>query len=97
MSRANTHQALGKRGTRSHLATVVAGAAKGVSAKQVQVQPEQLSAAHRENPEKLSGQALKDLGHRRGLSRSAMATMSDEKIRTELRYLAYAQYETAEA
>lgn len=56
-----------------------------------------LSAAHRENPEKLSGQALKDLGHRRGLSRSAMTTMSDEKIRTQLRYLAYAQYETAEA
>lgn len=56
-----------------------------------------LSAAHRENPEKLTGQALKDLGNRRGLSRSAMESMSDEKIRTELRYLAYAQYETAEA
>lgn len=60
-------------------------------------QAEPLSAAHRENPEKLTGQALKDLGHRRGLSRSAMSTMTDEKIRTELRYLAYAQYETAEA
>lgn len=75
----------------------VPDAPKVQKASEPEQQAEPLSAAHRENPEKLAGQALKDLGHRRGLSRSAMAAMSDEKIRTELRYLAYAQYATAEA
>lgn len=48
---------------------------------------EVLSAADRENPAKLSGQALKDLGHRRGLSRSEMERMDDDKIRMQLRYV----------
>jgi hypothetical protein len=51
-----------------------------------------LSAAHRENPEKLSGEALKKLGHQRGLALSQMAQMSDAKIREQLRYVAYRQY-----
>ena len=56
---------------------------------------EVLSAADRENPEKLSGSALHELAHRRGLARSDIATMDDEKIRTQLRYLTYRQYDDA--
>jgi len=54
-----------------------------------------VSSADRENPDKLTGAALRELAHRRGLSRSAVATMAESKIRTELRYLAYRQYEDA--
>lgn len=53
---------------------------------------EPLSAADRENPEKLSGQALRDLAHRRGVSRSEAETMSDEKLRMQLRYITQRQY-----
>lgn len=56
---------------------------------------EALSAADRENPEKLSGSALHELAHRRGLARSDIAKMDDEKIRTQLRHLTYRQYEDA--
>lgn len=56
---------------------------------------EQLSAADRENPEKLSGSALRELAHKRGLARSDVATMDDVKIRTQLRYLTYRQYDDA--
>lgn len=56
---------------------------------------EVLSAADRENPEKLSGSALHELAHRRGLARSDIAKMDDEKIRTQLRYLTYRQYDDA--
>ena len=49
----------------------------------------QLPAHYREHPDKLSGQDLRDLAHRQGLARSEMATMSDEKIRDQLKYLAY--------
>lgn len=51
-----------------------------------------ISAAHRENPEKLSGDALRALAHRRGLPKSDLQRMSDTKIREQLRYLAYRQY-----
>ena len=54
---------------------------------------EVLSAADRENPEKLSGSALHELAHKRGLARSDIAKMDDEKIRTQLRYLTYRQYD----
>ena len=54
---------------------------------------EVLSAADRENPEKLSGSALHELAHRRGLARSDIAKMDDDKIRTQLRYLTYRQYD----
>lgn len=50
------------------------------------------SAADRENPDKLTGDALRALAHRRGLAKSMLPAMSDEKIRTELRYLAHRQY-----
>lgn len=56
-----------------------------------------LSASDRENPDKLSGQALRDLAHRRGIAKSILPTLSDEKIRTELRYTTYRQYEDAVA
>ncbi len=54
-----------------------------------------LSAADRENPGKLSGPALRDLAHRRGIARSELAKMGDEKIRAQLRYVTYRQYEAA--
>jgi len=54
-----------------------------------------LSAADRENPERLGGVLLRELAHRRGIARSALEDMSDEKIRTELRYITYRQYEEA--
>lgn len=57
------------------------------------ISPPVLSASDRENPNKLSGQALRDLAHRRGLAKSLLPSMSDEKIRTELRYLTYRQYD----
>jgi len=54
-----------------------------------------LSASDRENPSKLSGADLRELGYRRGLSRSEMADMSDEKVREQLKYLVHRQYEEA--
>ena len=56
-------------------------------------EPEQaLSAADRENPEKLAGSDLRDLAHKRGLSRSEVERMDDDKIRMQLRYLTFRQY-----
>jgi len=52
-----------------------------------------LSAADRENPEKLSGSALRDLAHKRGLARSEVERMDDDKIRIQLRYLTHRQYD----
>lgn len=60
-------------------------------------EPIALSAADLENPNKLSGQALRDLAHRRGLAKSILATMPDEKIRMELRYIAHRQYGSDDA
>jgi hypothetical protein len=61
--------------------------------------PEQaraLSAAHRENPEKLGGEALKQLAHRLGIARSEADRMDDAKLRQQLRIRAY-HYAEAEA
>lgn len=52
-----------------------------------------LSASDRENPSKLTGDALRELAHRRGLAKSQLPSMSDEKIREQLRYITYNQYE----
>lgn len=54
-----------------------------------------LSAADRENPDRLSGSALQELAHRRGLARSDILNMDDDKIRVQLRYLTYRQYDDA--
>lgn len=69
------------------------------------MQPATLSLAHestdtvpakdRENPDKLAGEALRVLAHRRGLARSSLPSMSDEKIREQLRLITYSQYEDA--
>lgn len=48
-----------------------------------------LPAHHREHPDMLAGDALKALAHRQGLAKSQLATMSDDKIREQLKYLAY--------
>ena len=54
----------------------------------------ELSAADRENPEKLTGPALHELAHRMGMARSEIERIaSDEsKIRMELRYLTNRRY-----
>ncbi len=51
--------------------------------------PEDLPAHHRENPDKLTGEALRALAHRHGLARSTLEGMQDDKIREQLKYLAY--------
>lgn len=52
-----------------------------------------MPAAYRENPEKLGGAALKELAHKRGLSRTECERLPDVKLREQLRYLAYRQYD----
>lgn len=52
-----------------------------------------LSHAERENPEKLQGEDLRRLAHARGLSRSEIGRCSDQKLREQLRYVAYSQYD----
>ena len=56
-----------------------------------------MPAADRENPEKLSGDLLRQLAHRRGIARSESARMSDEKLRVQLKYVTYRQYEADDA
>lgn len=53
------------------------------------------SAADRENPAKLHGQELRDLAHRRGIALSTLCFMSDAKIREQLLYINYRQYDDA--
>lgn len=66
------------------------------SASSVDAQPKsqhsalaELPTHHRENPDKLTGDDLRALAHRHGMAKSDLATMSDEKIRDQLKYLAY--------
>ena len=54
-----------------------------------------MSAADRENPKKLSGDALRELAWRRGISRTECARLTDAKIREQLEYLIHRQYEAA--
>lgn len=54
-----------------------------------------VSAQDRDNPEKLSGEALRTLAHKMGLSRSSLPGMSDEKIREQCKYITYRQYSDA--
>lgn len=55
-----------------------------------------LPAAYRENPAKLGGEALRRLGHIRGMARSHMATMTDEQVRAQLKFITSRQYEEQE-
>lgn len=56
-----------------------------------------LSASDRENFDKLSGQPLRELANRRGIAFSTLCNMSDEKIRQQMRYIVYRQYEDDDA
>lgn len=44
-------------------------------------------------PNRLSGDALRELAHQRGLARSSLDGMTDTKIREQLRYILQRQYE----
>ena len=52
----------------------------------------EMSAADRENPGKLSGEALRHLAHRRGMSLSELDGMPDAKVRMQLLYITNRQY-----
>lgn len=66
--------------------------AKAATAASVAPPATELSAADRENPGKLSGEALRRLAHQRGISRSEAESMSDEKLRLQLLYITNRQY-----
>jgi hypothetical protein len=63
--------------------------------KPVEVPAKVLSAIDRENPDKLSGQDLRELAYRRGLAKSSLMSMADDKIRSELKFITYRQYSDA--
>ena len=50
-------------------------------------------ATDRDFPNRLSGDALRELAHQRGLARSSLEGMADAKIREQLRYILQRQYE----
>ena len=50
-------------------------------------------ATDRDFPNRLCGDALRELAHRRGLARSSLDGMTDTKIREQLRYILQRQYE----
>ena len=52
-----------------------------------------LRATDRDFPNRLSGDALRELAHQRGLARSSLDGMTDTKIREQLRYILQRQYE----
>lgn len=79
-------------------ALAAAGAAREARAS-LTVQPAKpaLSASDRENPNKLTGEDLRALAHRRGISRSELEHMDDAKVRMQLRYITSRQYADEEA
>ena len=52
-----------------------------------------MRATERDFPNRLSGDALRELAHQRGLARSSLVSMTDTKIREQLRYILQRQYE----
>ena len=52
-----------------------------------------MRATDRDFPNRLSGDALRELAHQRGLARSSLDSMTDTKIREQLRYILQRQYE----
>jgi len=50
-------------------------------------------ATDRDFPNRLSGDALRELAHQRGLARSSLDSMTDTKIREQLRYILHRQFE----
>lgn len=75
------------------LRKVDADAAAAAAAPERPVDFEFLSHADRNNPEKLHGTHLREFAHRQGLSWSEIGRCSDNKIREQLRYIAYRRYE----
>lgn len=71
-------------------ALAAAAARRGVRASQAPAV--ELSAADRENPDKLTGEPLRALAHRRGVARSESENMPDDKLRMQLRYITNRQY-----
>ena len=55
-----------------------------------------LAYEHRNNPDKLTGSDLRHLAHSLGLAKSDMATMSDDKIRHQLKFIAYRNRDAVE-
>lgn len=53
----------------------------------------QLRAADRENPLRLGGEALRELGHEWGLQRSEMAQRTDPQVRDDTRTLMRRKYD----
>lgn len=53
----------------------------------------ELSTAQRENPGLLEGNDLKALAHRWGMAKSDLATLSDVRIREQLRYITQTRME----
>lgn len=74
------------------LAAAAARRAARAPLEAVASEPPRLSAGDRENPEKLAGDDLRTLAHRRGVSRSEADGMSDDKLRMQLRYITHRQY-----
>lgn len=56
-----------------------------------------LTYEERNNPKYLSGQVLRDFAHSRGVPKSSMESMTDEKVRCEVNFLIARQYDDAEA
>ena len=84
--------------------SALAAAAAARQAREANAQPAQvaapapvLSASDRENPDKLAGDDLRTLAHRRGIARSEAAGMDDAKLRMQLRYLTNRQYANEES
>ncbi len=69
---------------------VVAPAAVVPSTEPIVVaEPAPRSNADWHNPQRMTGDALRQYGHRAGLSLSAMAAMNEDKIRQEIAYIDY--------
>lgn len=49
----------------------------------------------RDNPDYLAGDVLRQFANERGMSRSEVDSMTDDKVREQLRYLVSRQYEEA--
>ena len=48
-----------------------------------------LPAYQRENPEKLTGEALRNLAHRSGIARSELSRLTEDQIRAQMKFIEY--------
>lgn len=90
---------MGKRGPQPGFKRARADAAAAAPAPVAPVEHAQaepgprLTYEERNNPKYLSGQALRDFAHARGVPRSSMDSMTDDKIRCEVGFLIARQYD----